>query len=199
MVPERKVPRPRPTDAGDLLERTGLDQRRTLVGSHHCTFFPYGVVARPLPCVQNALTGACPRLPVAVSGKPTTLRCCAGKRDRRRPGDNRKTVSAHLHQVRRKQRLYSEDTLQITRPCRGSRAAALTAKTPTTTPSSSNGGRGSTPMFGQPGSSLCLPRCPFWAGKRRLSRIHFAEITSAYISQQHCVIPVEIVHQCLLC
>src|ERR1051326_2945325 len=37
LVPERKVPRSRPTEAGDLLERTGLDQRRTLIGLHRCT------------------------------------------------------------------------------------------------------------------------------------------------------------------
>jgi hypothetical protein len=37
LVPERNVPRPRPTEAGDLLERTSLGERRTLIGSHRCT------------------------------------------------------------------------------------------------------------------------------------------------------------------
>jgi hypothetical protein len=101
LVPECIVPRPRPAEAGELLERTGLGQRRALVGSHRCTFFRRRC---PLPSVQNALAGACPRLPAAISGKPTLLRCCAGSKTKESEiaavlGITEKTVSAHLHRA----------------------------------------------------------------------------------------------------
>jgi len=52
LVPDQSVPRPMATEASELLERTGLDQRRTLIGLQRCTPFPGSLVLLllcPLP------------------------------------------------------------------------------------------------------------------------------------------------------